>query len=322
MSEISNMTWAVRGLPLPTSISPAAQAVLKVQSAQEPLFPSDLGNDPEAWRAVIAKIDASFAEQMDVLNELPLAGAAIEQVCGRSLYVAEPVEALTNGALLDIHAGGLVILGGDPCRLLGRRWAHTYGIKTYSIDYRMPPDHPYPCGLDDCMAAYRWLLERNAPERIIIAGASAGGNLAAALMLRIRDESLPNPGGLVLLTPELDLTHSGDSFQVLRGVDTVLNYDLMPINRLYAQGSNLEHPHLSPLFGDVRGFPSTLLQAGTRDLFLSNAVRFHRALRSAGVAAELHVFEGMPHGGFGGSTPEDHDMSAEVKRFLMSCLGA
>ena len=95
----------------------------------------------------------------------------------------------------------------------------------------------------------------------------------------------------------------------------VLPGSLMPNNLLYAGGADLAHPYLSPLFGDLAGFPPTFIQSGTRDLFLSNAVRFHRRLRQAGVTAELHVFEAMPHGGFMGGTPEDEELAAEVSRF-------
>jgi acetyl esterase/lipase len=177
----------------------------------------------------------------------------------------------------------------------------------------MPPLHPYPAALDDCLTVYRHALEERPSTRIVVSGVSSGGNLAAALVLRAKDEGLPMPAALVLLTPELDLTESGDSFQTNHGIDILT--PLMPINRLYANGHDLAHPYLSPLFGDLTGFPPTFLQTGTRDLFLSNTVRMHRRLRAAGVASELHVFEAMPHGGFGGHTPEDLDLAAEVKRF-------
>jgi acetyl esterase/lipase len=114
----------------------------------------------------------------------------------------------------------------------------------------------------------------------------------------------------------VDLTESGDSFQVNRLVDVVLPTTTMPSSLLYAKGADLSHPYLSPLFGNFEeGFPPTFLQSGTRDLFLSNTVLMHRALRRAGVAAELHVFEAMPHGGFGGA-PEDEELKEEVRRFV------
>ncbi len=123
------------------------------------------------------------------------------------------------------------------------------------------------------------------------------------------------PAALVLNTPQIDLTESGDTFQTFNGVDNVLR-SLAPTNTLYAAGADLRDPYLSPIFGDVSGFPPTFLRSGTRDLFLSNTVRMHRKLRAAGVAAELHVFEAMPHGGFGGDSPEDLDAAAEQRRFL------
>jgi acetyl esterase/lipase len=183
----------------------------------------------------------------------------------------------------------------------------------------MPPDHPYPTPLDDCVAVYRALLDERAPEKIVVGGGSAGGNLVAAMLLRAKDEGLPMPAALVLFTPEIDLTESGDSFDTNAGVDYVLVNRLTDSIALYAGDHDLTHPYLSPIFGDVTGFPPTFVQAGTRDLFLSNAVRFHRKLRDAGVDAELHVWEAMPHGGFFGA-PEDAEMGVELRRFLAKHL--
>ncbi|HVM63605.1 MAG TPA: alpha/beta hydrolase, partial [Acidimicrobiales bacterium] len=187
--------------------------------------------------------------------------------------------------------------------------------RTFAIDYRMAPDHPYPAALDDCVAVYRALLGRFPAERIVVDGGSAGGNLVAALLVRAHDEGLPMPAAAMLFTPELDLTESGDTFDVLHGVDVVLVQRLTDTIALYADGHDLTHPYLSPLFADVAGFPPTFLQAGTRDLFLSNTVRMHRKLRAAGVDAELHVWEAMPHGGFAGA-PEDLEVRIEMRRFL------
>jgi acetyl esterase/lipase len=216
---------------------------------------------------------------------------------------------------VELHGGALTFGGGEPCRVGARQHADQHGVRCYSVDYRMPPEHPYPAALDDCMAVYRTLLETHAPTDIIIGGRSAGGNLAAATLLRARQEGLPMPAALVLQSPQIDLTESGDSFQVNAGIDVVLPRSLMANNRLYAAGTDLAEPLLSPLFGDVTGFPPTLLLTGTRDLFLSNAVRMHRRLHKAGVPTELHVFEAMPHGGFMGA-PEDGELLEEISRFV------
>jgi acetyl esterase/lipase len=184
----------------------------------------------------------------------------------------------------------------------------------------MPPHHPYPAGLDDCVAAYRALLSERKPAEIMVSGGSAGGNLAAALILRIRDDGLPLPAGLILGTPEIDLTESGDSFTTNDGVDPGLT-SLMPVNLLYADGHDLTDPNLSPLFGDLAGFPPSILTTGTRDLYLSNTVRMHRALRAAGVSAELHLTEAGPHTGFPGS-PEGQEIDKEVRAFVERCVGS
>jgi monoterpene epsilon-lactone hydrolase len=223
---------------------------------------------------------------------------------------------------LNIHGGALIMGGGDACRVMALHAAAMAQLPTWSLDYRMPPDHPYPAALDDCLAVYRALLDVRPPERIVVGGGSAGGNLAAALILRARDEGLPMPAALLLLTPEADLTESGDTFQTNLGIDTVLTASLADSIALYAGDHDLRHPYLSPLFGDLSApFPPTFLQTGTRDLFLSNTVLMHRKLRAGGVDAELHVFEAMPHGGFFGA-PEDQELAAEVRRFLAAHLGS
>src|SRR3546814_15754572 len=110
------------------------------------------------------------------------------------------------------------------------------------------------------------------------------------------------PAGAVLLSPEVDLTEGGDSFSTNLGIDTVLSGSLMALNRLSAASVPLDDSYVSPLFGDfAQGFPRSFIQRGTRDLFLSNAVNMHRALRRPGVEAHLTVFDAMPHGGFFGA---------------------
>ncbi len=278
-------------------------------------------DDKGGWRAYVAAVDQGVLPLLSRICEAVPVEVEVRDANGARVFDITPqgLPDHSRGVILDIHGGGLIMCGGELCRLMGIGLAARIGRRIWSVDYRMPPDHPYPAPLDDCMATYRALLAERSPEEIVISGGSAGGNLAAAMILRARDEGLPLPAGAILNTPEIDLTESGDSFQTNLGVDPGLR-SLMPVNLLYANGHDLRHPYLSPLFGDfTKGFPPTLLTTGTRDLYLSNTVRMHRALRAADVAAELHVVEAGPHTGFPG-TPEGEQIDQEVRRFIAAVL--
>jgi acetyl esterase/lipase len=246
------------------------------------------------------------------------AGTIEERDAGEfPIYVITPssVRDEDRRVLLDIHGGAWVVGGGDLCKMTGIRAAAAVGARTWSVDYRMPPDHPFPTPLEDCIAAYRMLLEERRPKEVIVRGASAGGNLAAAVVLRARADGLPLPAAVLINTGAFDLTASGDSWQTNQGLDNVLDASAAASVELYSGGTDLRDPYMSPLFGDLSGFPPTILLTGTRDMLLSDNVRMHRALRAAGVDAELHVWEAAGHGGFLGMAPEDADRSGEMRRF-------
>lgn len=310
-----------RTIPVPAHLSEEAQAVLSMDLFDESTYPDV--DDHAGWREMISARDAVILPMFESMAAGVVADVDDTEVGGATVYVIGPHEIDDDRqVILDFHGGALILGGGEACRSSGVSAAGRFRSRVWSVDYRMPPDHPYPTPLDDGVAAYRALLDERRPEEIVIAGGSAGANLAAAVVLRARDEGLPLPGALLLMTPELDLTESGDTFHTNLGVDAFLG-PLMPVNLLYAAGHDLAHPYLSPLFGDFsEGFPPTFLTAGTRDLFLSNAVRMHRALRAADVRAELHIIEAGPHGGFMGAAPEDHELTLEARRFLESVRGA
>lgn len=315
-----------RVLPAPRSISTEARAVLDrlVDADGTPInakHPLPDPEDHEGWVRIKAAVDAHYAAGIKGLAGSLRASVETVQLRDAVVHVATPETAsMAEGAYLDLHGGALVFGGGEACRVGAQMQADLHGVRCYGVDYRTPPEHPYPAALDDTLAAYAHVLERHKPSDVVIGGRSAGGNLAVAMLLRAREAGLPMPAGLVLLSPEVDLTESGDSFAVNRLVDLMLPLPLHAANLLYANGADISDPTLSPLFGDLTGLPPTLLQSGTRDLFLSNTVRMHRALRRAGVSAELHVFEAMPHGGFLGGTPEDLELSGELVRFVRTCL--
>lgn len=309
-----------RSIPVPRSISPEAQVILG-RAAKRPFawpnYPAP--DDTAGW---LQWADAANANMRAMVEAEGMAGPSVDS---ETLMVGDVScyrfgDSTADGkriekVLLEIHGGGLIGGGGDLCSIMAAKACMEMGAVVYSPDYRMPPLYPYPTALDDCMAVYREVIRRHAPETVVVHGSSAGGNLAAALMLRAKAEGLALPAGLILESPELDLTESGDSFETNKIIDVVLQDGLGPVNRLYANGHDLVDPYLSPLFGDFsNGWPPTLLTAGTRDLFLSNAVRMLHRLREVAVPVELLVYEAMPHGGFFG-TPEDRALRQDVLAF-------
>ncbi|ROU00349.1 alpha/beta hydrolase [Histidinibacterium lentulum] len=320
--QLNGVRLDERVVPVPTSISHSAQLKLHgaVGGDSVPHSASYAMPGPEdhhAWRRLRAATDAHYASRLKATRSEVTAQTTTEQIGTATVHVASPAD-LRNSEIvyIDLHGGAFVFGGGDACRDSARGVADLHGVRCYGIDYRMPPDHPFPAALDDCLSVYRYAVQKYGADHVIIGGRSAGGNLALATVLRAHDEGLALPACLILLSPEVDLTESGDSFSANRTLDVNLPNPLMSANRLYANGADLAHPYLSPLFGTfTTAFPPTFIQSGTRDLFLSSAVRLHRKLRKAAVVTELHVFEAMPHGGFGG-TEEDGEIAEEVARFL------
>jgi monoterpene epsilon-lactone hydrolase len=313
-----------RVIPVPKSISPRAQTMLAM--ARSNPGPTPALDDKAGWKAFVARSNAALAAGLKpVATAAPARSKAVE-IAGVPVFVAEPDTILAQNrgkAILYFHGGGLVLGSGECTHYFTIMEAVARGCKVFGVDYRNPPDHPFPAALNDCVTVYRELINTHRPDDLVITGASGGGNLAVAAPLKIRALGLPLPAAIGLFTPELDLTESGDTFQTNRDIDVVLRHGLPEFNALYADGRDLSDPYLSPLFGDfTNGFPPTFIQTGTRDLFLSNSVRLHQALLQAGVDAELYVGEAMPHGGFDGATPEDRDMRAAFLRFLAKRSGA
>lgn len=304
-----------REIPVPAHLSPQGQAWLAMPRATGAAAYPAL-DDAEGWRQHITAGDAMIM-QLYMAARPRFDGTVTELREGDASgfeIVPAGVDRADRRVYLDIHGGALIMGAGEVCKAMAMNTARNLQARVVAVDYRMPPDHPFPVGLDDCLAFYRMLLRDHDPGEIIVGGGSAGGNLAAATILRARDEGLPLPAAAVLISPEVDLTESGDTFHTNAGIDGMGS--LMQANLLYAAGHPLSDPHVSPLFGDfTRGFPPTLITAGTRDVFLSNAVRLHRKLRAAGVPAELHVLEAAAHGAFGGTTPEEAELDTEVRRF-------
>ena len=223
--------------------------------------------------------------------------------------------------MLYVHGGAYGFGGGDASVREAVTIARTAGITVVSVDYRMPPAHPFPAAVDDTVAVYRALLERYKAKHIAFGGTSAGGGLALATVHQLKNLKQPLPGAIYAGTPWADLTKTGDTLFTNEGIDRVLvTYDgsLGASARLYANGHDIKDPLLSPVYGDFTDFPPTILISGTRDMFLSDTARTHRKMRVAGVVADLHVFEALSHAGyvFDLEAPESIQVYGEVAAFL------
>jgi monoterpene epsilon-lactone hydrolase len=198
-------------------------------------------------------------------------------------------------------------------------------IPVLSIDYRMPPEHPFPAAVDDVAAVWKSLLEERDAKSMALGGTSAGGGLVLASTHRFIELGIPVPGALFAGTPEADLTKTGDSYFTNEGVDYILvTYEgiLAGAAKLYTGDHSMTNPLISPVYGDFTGFPPTYLVSGTRDMFLSNTVRTHRKLRTAVVVADLNVYEGFSHGEYMAviDSAESQQVDAELGAFLLEHL--
>ena len=286
-----------RTLPHPSSVSPELQRQLAAP------VPDNWDNPPrtvEQWKAMVRPIVRS---PQPVLDEF---GVTYETmvVDGVTAYMLTPREVPAenrNRLLMHIHGGCDMMFGGESAVVEGALLAGYGGYKVVSVDYRRPPDHRFPAALEDTVAVWRGALKMGDPERMGIFGASAGGALTLSTTLRLKELGLPLPAAIAPGTPMADLTKTSDSFYTNRLVDNVLmglegRCQAMAEN--YADGHDLSDPLLSPVYGDMTGFPPTLLITGTRDLLLSDTVRVHRNLLRAGAIAELHVFEAQAHASY------------------------
>lgn len=312
---------ADRDLPVPRTVSDELQ---KLIGAKPLYWWNTHPNTAWEWKKWVGELAEKTAASIPALREKMGVTVADGIMNGVRTFTLTPRALVANNrdrVLLHLHGGGYVLNPGEAGTLEAVYMAGFGGMKVVSVDYRMPPDFPYPAALDDALAVYRELLKSYPPEKIGVFGTSTGGGMTLALVLRARAEGLPLPGAIAPGTPWTDMTKNGDSYFTNDGVDNILvSYEgwLKDAARLYAGGHDLRDPLLSPVYGDVKGFPPTLLTSGTRDLFLSNTVRMHLKLREAGVVADLIVFEGMSHAQYhmAADAPETAFHFTELGRFF------
>jgi epsilon-lactone hydrolase len=200
-------------------------------------------------------------------------------------------------ALLYLHGGAYVIGSPQDYRSLTGELGRAAGARVFVPDYRLAPEHPFPAAVDDAMAAYRALLASGAsPASIVVAGDSAGGGLALAMLIAARDAGLPMPAGALVVSPWVDLACVGATMTSKACEDPSLRRDgLLSMAKHYLQSAPANHPLASPLHANLEGLPPLLIQVGSAEILLDDAIRLAGVAAAAGVPLRLEVWPDMPH---------------------------
>lgn len=311
-----------RTVPSPVGVSPEMTEIIGGHQ-----MPPDVPvpTTTEEWLEFQAFFDAPGGEL--ALEGMEYLGATFEvqEIAGVRTYVVTPNvinDRFADRVFVHVHGGAFVFGGGDSALREAVWIAHGVGVKVVSVDYRRPPLHPFPAAIEDVIAVFRDVIQDQAPSETAIVGTSAGGNITLATVLRLKELGQPLPGAIFAGTPAADLENKTDTWYTLEGLDPLGKREglIQATFDLYADGEDLSNPLLSPLNGDLTGFPPTILISGTRDLLLSDTVRMHRALRAAGVIADLHIYDGQAHGDYMQNlvryVPESEDAQRELLEFF------
>ncbi len=240
-------------------------------------------------RRLMAGMKPAKVPEKIAVDTMSIGGIATELV--------SPPSADRSKAVLYIHGGGFV--GGAPenYRALTWRLADALRVPIYVIAYRLAPEHPFPAGLEDCVAAYRGLLDRKIEARsILVAGDSAGGNLTLALALKLKQLGLPQPAGLVCMSPVTDLAEPTPSHQSNARADAMFDPRMFATaTAAYCPNGDPADPLISPLRGEVSGLPPTLIQCSDAEMLRDDGVKMAEKLKSAGVTASVEVWPKVFH---------------------------
>jgi epsilon-lactone hydrolase len=222
--------------------------------------------------------------------------------------------------MLYLHGGGYVF--GSPSQYRDFTWriATVASAQVLCLSYRLAPEHPFPAALDDAVSAYRWLIAQGAaPGRTALIGDSAGGGLAFAALLRLRDEGVPLPAAAVAISPWTDLAMTGHSLRVNASRDpSLIPERAQSFARHYVGSADPRDPHVSPLYGNLRGLPPSLIHVGSDEILRDDSVRMAEKLRASGCSVELEIWPRMPHSWhlFARVLPEARLAVARIGEFL------
>jgi monoterpene epsilon-lactone hydrolase len=323
----ANAQPGARRSPAQTSPVPLDEVSPQMQALIAAPYPSHFNAAPKdaaEWKALVNSRAAPVIAAIPAMKQKLGVSVQATKIAGVNVFIVTP-DRIARGnekrLLMHVHGGGYVFGPGESALPEALLLAGIGGYKVVSVDYRMPPDYPYPAAMDDAMAVWKELLKTNRARNMAVFGTSTGGAMTLALVLRAKAENVPLPGAIAPGTPWSDIARIGDTYQTNEWVDNILvTWDgwLGRAALLYAGGRDLKDSQLSPIYGDFKGFPPAILTTGTRDLFLSNTVRTHRKLRRAGVEADLNVYEGQSHAQYGinPDAPETREAFGDIARFF------
>ena len=269
-------------------------------------------------RARQARFDARFGR---VDPRTRVTAVDCDGVKGEWIDVPETVPTRT---LLYLHGGAFAFRFPKIHAGMVARWCRRLGARALMVDYRLAPEHPHPAAADDCLAAYRWLLAQGCEAReIVIAGDSAGANLALATLHRLKATGGPQPACAVLLAPVVDFTLSGRSLVTNAARDAMLSLaDLVAFRGLYSPPERYLDPSVSPLFGDFTGLPPLLFQAGSHEMAVDESMRAAAKAHASGVKVEVEIWDRMPHVFQAiASLPQAAQAAEHVRRFVARHAG-
>lgn len=310
-------------LPVPSTVSRELQAAMA--KAPPSVAPPSMPTSNAAWEAFFNPDPAKTHARIAGLLAIYRLAMTEEMISGVHCYRLRPSDgtARPKRLLMNIHGGAYTGGAGESGLLEAVLVAGATRIETVAVDYRMPPSHPFPAPVDDAVAVWTKIGEHHSGYRLGIFGTSSGGGMVLAVTQRAVAAHLRIPDAIMAGTPWADLSETGDSYQTSRYADPIVYPgELSVAAEQYANGVDLKDPRLSPIYGAFSGFPSTLLLAGTRDLFLSNTVRVDRKLRDAGRRSQLIVYEGQSHATYlsGIEFPETRTALKDISTFFASEL--
>ncbi|MBQ75302.1 MAG: alpha/beta hydrolase [Gammaproteobacteria bacterium] len=228
--------------------------------------------------------------------------------------------------MLYFHGGGYIVGGFDSHQDIAWRLAKASGLKVLLVDYRLAPESPFPAAVEDATACYRWLLgEGYLPENMIVGGDSAGGGLAVAALVNIKNLGLSQPSGAVLMSPWVDLTVSGDSIDGNAKADPMMSRAALEFfANNYVGDLDRRAPLASPLFADLSGLPPMLVHVGSTEVLRSDAERLVEKVKQANGNAVLEIWPGMPHVFqlLAGRIPEGKDAVEKLGAFMRNRTAA